>query len=126
MPSAVAGGPEARRAPTAAVASAGMVVTSLAEALRGERTVRQLTVLLDHEAYLKVQRRVTWEREARVMEGRPAEDERTRVLSCHVQAIDEDACECTATLLAPHRARALAFRMERVRERWRCVEIELG
>ena len=71
-------------------------------------------------------RRVRWEAQARVLAGEGAVTAPTRPLSCHVQRVQAQHCEANATLLAPHRVRALAFRLELRHTRWRCVEIEIG
>lgn len=109
-----------------AAEAARVVALAVAEALRGQRTVQQLGHHLDLECYRKVERRVRWEREARAMARSAPDPGVLRVLSCHVQAIGERVRECTASLASAERVRALCFRLELLRGRWRCVEIEIG
>jgi hypothetical protein len=106
--------------------AARLVGLAVAEALRGQRTVQQLGHHLDLECYRKVERRVRWEREARLAARLCPDPGELRMLSCHVQAVTELACEATCTLSSPQRVRALCFRLERQRGRWLCVEIEIG
>ena len=109
----------------AASAAARTIARALAEVLQGTRPVHQLSPWLDQDMFEKVCRRVGWERQAMLARGEDPERAAARVLGCHVQSV-LGGCECTATLVLNGHGRALCFRIETHRTRWRAVALELG
>lgn len=109
----------------AATAAARTIARALAEVLQGTRPVHQLSPWLDQDMFDKVCRRVGWERQAMLARGEDPERAAARVLGCHVQCV-LGGCECTATLVLNGHGRALCFRIETHRARWRAVALELG
>lgn len=108
-----------------AAQAASTIARALAEVLQGVRPPHQLAPWMDHDTFEKIRRRAVWEREAMIARGETPADAWAQVLGCHVQAVI-GGCECTATLSLRGRVRALCFRLETHRSRWRAVALELG
>lgn len=117
--------PTSTQAPEAARTHARALAQALAEVLHGLRPSHQLSHWLDLDMLHKMQRRARWELEAARALGSERGTGPAQVLGCHVQQVGE-ACECSATLATRHGARAVCFRLELRRNRWRGVAVELG
>lgn len=113
--------------PTPQIRSTALAVAvSLAEAVAGSRSVHQLGSVLDLATYKKMERRATWERNARSFAGTQDRRPMIRVPRCHVQMLSAATAECTATVFTDSGARAMSFRLELQRGRWRAVAVEMG
>ena len=113
--------------PTPQIRSTALsVAVSLAEAVAGSRSVHQLGSVLDLATYKKMERRATWERNARSFAGEQDRRPMIRVPRCHVQMLSAVTAECTATVFTDTGARAMSFRLELQRGRWRAVAVEMG
>ncbi|RKW71647.1 Rv3235 family protein [Galactobacter caseinivorans] len=117
--------PSSLDAPGPARAHARALAQALAEVLHGLRPSHQLSHWLDLEMLQKMQRRVRWEQDAARAMGAQLGNGPAQVIGCHVQLVGA-ACECSATLVTRNGARAVCFRLELRRNRWRGVAVELG
>lgn len=127
--------PSSRGVPPAARQAAGAAARGIVEALAGMRPVAHLAQSCDLLTYEKLRRRVRWEcarsttgtpvPSARRTSGPTAGTPQLRLFSTHSQLV-ANGVEGSATFSLGGRVRALGFRLEAHRGRWRVVALELG
>lgn len=127
--------PTSSEVPLAARRAAGTAARGILEALAGMRPVAHLAQGCDLPTYELLRRRVRWETEqghrrndgptATASAGPAGEHARLRMLSTHTQVV-ADGIEASTTFSLGDRVRALGFRLEAQRGRWRIVAMELG
>ena len=127
--------PTSRGVPQAAQQAACAAARGIIEAVAGLRPVVHLAQSCDLVTYEKLRRRVRWECESqdrrspapssRQAVGRQPGRPRLRLLSTHTQMV-ADGVEGSTTFGLGGRVRALGFRLESQRGRWRVVALELG
>jgi hypothetical protein len=93
----------------------------VAEVLVGARSVDQLRDLATFEVIRVIERAAG--RQQRVIGRRPPQP---RLRSVHLGAPSEGVIEACAVVDGGIRTRAFAFRLESVRDHWRCTVLQLG
>lgn len=88
------------------------LVVLLAEALAGRRPAHQLAPILAYPAQTAL----------RVL---PRQPHNLRVHSVHLRPVDRTTVEVAATLVTPHRAKALAARVEHTGRGWRFTALHV-
>lgn len=89
------------------------LVAGIVEALGGRRPVAQLARWADAEALA-------------TMAERAGQRRRYRLRSVHLCPIGEDSVEIAAHISDDERSEAAAIRLDRIRDRWCCVAVELA
>lgn len=117
--------PTSIAAPEAARKHARALAQALSEVLQGVRPAHQLSHWLDLDMLHKMQRRARWELNSSRDMGTERGQTPAHVVACHVQLVGK-ACECSATIVTRGGARAVCFRLELRRNRWRGVAVEIG
>jgi hypothetical protein len=100
------------------------------EAIGGSRPVQQLARWLDPDCYDKLVHRAALARERRIRRAAGRGGLRALpgavVRSARVCRIGEDIYEAALVVVEPHRARAVALRLERRRGLWKVTALEIG
>jgi hypothetical protein len=98
---------------------------AIVEVIGGDRGVQQLMRWTTHEVYDDVARRSN-----ALQSTIPADQRRRRlraqVRSVHLSRPQPDAAEVSIHVRHGQRSRAIAARIERIENRWRCVVLEFG
>ncbi len=119
--------PELRLVPTADPARirpwAARFAQAVVEVLSGDRSVTQLIRWTDEEVYGQLHRRADL---LRRIGGVPSLRVRPQVRSVHVMCPDDAVAEVSVHVRHGARSRCMAARLERHRDHWRCVALELG
>lgn len=100
---------------------------AIVEALAGLRPAVHLARSCDLITYEKIRRRARWEHEARTQRqgSGTAPRQVLGLLGCHAQVVP-GGIEASTTFAVSGSVRALAFRLEEHRQRWRVVAVEIG
>ncbi|MCG2622730.1 Rv3235 family protein [Arthrobacter sp. I2-34] len=113
-----------------AAGTARSVAQACMEVIGGSRPVQQLARWLDPDCYDKLVHRaaLAQERGARRASGRSALQALPSavVRSARVCRIGTDVYEAALVVVEPHRARAVALRLERRRGLWKVTALEIG
>jgi hypothetical protein len=110
--------------------TARSITQACMEAISGSRPVQQLARWLDPDCYDKLVHRaaLVQEHQARRAGGRTA----IRALpsavvrSARVCRVSDEVYEASTVVVEPHRARAVALRLERRRGLWKVTALEIG
>ena len=98
---------------------------AIVEVIGGDRSVQQLMRWTTHEVYDDLARRSN-----ALQRTIPADQRRRRlraqVRSVHLSRPQPDAAEVSIHVRHGQRSRAIAARIERIENRWRCTVIEFG
>ncbi|MBA3232332.1 MAG: hypothetical protein H0T17_00040 [Propionibacteriales bacterium] len=104
-------------------------VQAVIEVISSDRPLTQLLRWTDEHVYAEIARR---KRCAMLQRGLPAAGAtrrlppRQQIASLHVSQPSDCAAEVTARIMTPNRSRALAARLDYVRDRWTCTAIAFG
>ncbi|QIK65593.1 hypothetical protein G7072_03905 [Nocardioides sp. HDW12B] len=93
------------------------------EVVAGQRPVLQLLRWTDEHVYADLERRASLVRQAR---GSSPRRVHAQVRSVHVCRPHDDSAEVSVHVRHGERSRALALRLERHRDRWRCTVLQFG
>ncbi|NKX49883.1 hypothetical protein HER39_04700 [Arthrobacter deserti] len=100
------------------------------EAINGSRPVQQLARWLDPDSYDKLVHRAALAQEHRVRRAAGRTGQRAVpaavVRSARVCRISDEVYEASLVVVEPHRARAVALRLERRRGLWKVTALEIG
>lgn len=96
---------------------------AVVEVLSGDRAVTQLIRWTDESVYAQLARRSDL---LRRVGGVPAHRIRPQVRSVHVSCPVADVAEVSVHVRHGERSRCIAARLERYRDHWRCVALEMG
>lgn len=102
---------------------AGRFAQAVVEVLSGDRAVTQLIRWTDEAVYAQLTRRADL---LRRVGGVPAHRIRPQVRSVHVSCPVPDVAEVSVHVRHGERSRCIAARLERYRDHWRCVALEMG
>lgn len=113
-----------------AAGAARSIAQACMEAIGGSRPVQQLARWLDPDCYDKLVHRVALaqDRRARRTAGRSALQALPSAVArpARVCRISADVYEAALVVVEPHRARAVALRLERRRGLWKVTALEIG
>lgn len=102
---------------------AGSLAQAAVEVVAGQRPVLQMLRWTDEHVYGDLERRAALVAQAR---GTAARRLRAQVRSVHVCRPHPDVAEVSVHVRHGERSRALALRLERHRDRWRCTVLQFG
>lgn len=102
---------------------AGSLAQAAVEVVAGQRPVLQMLRWTDEHVYGDLERRAALVAQAR---GTAARRVHAQVRSVHVCRPDPDVAEVSVHVRHGERSRALALRLERHRDRWRCTVLLFG
>ncbi len=102
---------------------AGRFAQAAVEVVAGQRPVLQLLRWTDEHVYADLERRAALVRQAR---GSSPRRVHAQVRSVHVCRPHDDSAEVSVHVRHGERSRALALRLERHRDRWRCTVLQFG
>ncbi len=102
---------------------AGRFAQAAVEVVAGQRPVLQLLRWTDEHVYADLERRASLVRQAR---GGSPRRVHAQVRSVHVCRPHDDSAEVSVHVRHGERSRALAIRLERHRDRWRCTVLLFG
>lgn len=102
---------------------AGRFAQAVVEVISGDRAVTQLIRWTDDAVYAQLARRADL---LRRVGGVPAQRVRPQVRSVHVSCPAADVAEVSVHVRHGVRSRCIAARLERYRDHWRCVALEMG
>ncbi|MFD1214872.1 Rv3235 family protein [Arthrobacter sp. GCM10027362] len=110
--------------------TARSIAQACMEAIGGTRPVQQLARWLDPDCYDKLVRRAALAREHRIRQA-PGRTGRRPLPSAVVRSarlcrVAAEAYEASLVVVEPHRARAVALRLERRRGLWKVTALEIG
>ncbi len=104
---------------------ARIVALACVEAELGLRSARQLSAWLDLATYQKMIRRADLAQRIRATRS-DGPSAAPKALGARACRLGQNAYEASATVQMPDRARAMALRIEKHRNRWKVTALELG